>query len=499
MNRRADLRLFAAVLLALAAAGCRTAYTPENQAELARLYYSGDVEGAARCASAISESEKDETSGPALLWHLEAGSVNLDAGRYGESKRCLERAEKLLYLFDGSSPRFHRPGLRTYRGTRSDRLLLHLLKGFNYLEENRLEDFLVEIRRLRTEQFRYVLDEADPGIRAYEAKNSGRSGVHPLAMRTLAAGRGDKSLIFRASQLNDAYLEYSRRRRPLLPLLYNPLAFYLSALGYVFENDYEEAVIDFRYLLMLDPKNRLYRQDCASLLRALGDGLPESLKGTPQGDVPDDQVVCFIVGRGVPDAWASRRLTYKLPGKVPTDWSFSYPDYHAQSDPGFSVLLGGKTAAAGTHLADLSEIANEEYWQLTFPGMVDRAYKATLAMTAAHEAAKASLAAALAMPSSDYKPIAVASARMGVAATSRAAISEREWRRWITLPRSYSVAHVRLPLPGSSRRMTLAVNTSDGRTQNFGLDFAPETNRAVVYLREIGNGKFVLKKWESME
>ena len=47
--------------------------------------------------------------------------------------------------------------------------------------------------------------------------------------------------------------------------------------------------------------------------------------------------------------------------------------------------------------------------------------------------------------------------------------------------------------------MTLAVNASDGRTQNFELDFAPETNRAVVYLREIGNGKFVLKKWESME
>lgn len=499
MDRRSDLRLIAAALLAFAAAGCRTAYTPQNQTELARLYYSGDVKGAARYASAVSDDEKDETSGSALLWHLEAGSVNLDAGRYDESKRCLERAEKLLYLFDGSSHRFHRPGLATYRGTRSDRLLLHLLKGFNYLEENKLEDFLVEIRRLRTEQFRYVLTEADPGLRSYEEKYSGRSGIAPLAMRSLASGRGDKSRIFAASQLNDAYLEYSQRRRPMLPLLYNPLAFYLSALGYVFENDYEEAVIDFRYLLMLDPKNRLYRQDCASLIRALGDRLPDQLEGAPQGDVPDDQVVCFIVGRGFPDAWASRRLTYRLPGKVPTDWSFSYPDYHRQTDPGFAVLIGGRTAATGAHLADLSEIVNEEYWQLTFPGMVDRAYNATVAMTAAHEAAKASLAAALAMPSSDYKPIVVAAARASVAATSRARVTETEWRRWITLPRSYSVSHVRLPKPGSSRRMTLSVNAADGGTQKFELDFSPETNRAVVYLREIGNGKFVLKKWESME
>jgi len=500
MEKKLDLRLIAAAgLLLLLAAGCRAVHTPAHQQELARLYYGGDVAGAARYASAISGEEKDNTSGQALLWHLEAGSVNLDAGNFKESQSCLERAEKLLYLFDGSAPRFHRPGPGTYRGTRSDRILLHLLKGFNYLEENKLEDFLVEIRRLRAEQFRYVLDEADPGIRLYEAKNSGRSGVVPFAMRDLAAGKGEKSLIFRAAQLNDAFLEYSQRRRPRLPLLYNPLAFYLSALAYAFDNDYEEAVIDFRYLLMLDPLNPLYRQDCAALLTALGDGLPEELKGTPKTAAPDDQVVCFIVGRGCPDAWASRKLTYLLPGKVPTDWSFSYPDRRPQKDPGFSVQCGGRTVAAGSHLADLSEIANEEYWQQIFPGMVDRAYKATLAMTAAHTAAKASLATALAMPSSDYKPIVVAAARASVAATSRASVNQLEWRRWITLPRSYSVAHVRLPLPGSSRKMTLAANTDGGSVQTFDLDFAPETNRAVVYLRDIGNGRFVLKKWESME
>jgi len=487
-----------AVATAFFAVGCRSDYNAANQQALADKYYSGDIKGAAEYAASISDAERDETKHSALLWHLEAGNTNLDAGNYEESLRCLNRAEKLIYLIDGSSPRFHRPGLMTYHGTRSDRLLLHLLKGFNYLAEGSTEDFLVEIRRLRAEQFRYVLDEADPELRIYEAAHCGNVGVPPMAMRKILGDR-DKNAIFGASGLAGAYTEYSQRRRPQLPLLYNPLAFYLSALGYAIDNEYEEAVIDFRYLLMLDPDNRLYREDCAALIRALGDKLPDTLQNVRKTAVPADQTVCFIVARGCPDGWENRRLTYVLPGKVPTDWSFSFPAYRKADDPGFSVQCGGAEIAKGEHLVDLSEIVNEEFWQYTFPRMVDRAYAATLAMTVAHESAKAALVAALASPKSDYKHLVVASARLAVAATSRAFVSELEWRRWVTLPRSYSVAHVQLPPRGTPRKMTLVANGSDGKKENFELEFSPEANRAVVYLREVNQGKYVLKKWESMQ
>lgn len=494
---RGNLLLFAAGVLMLAA-GCRTAYTESDQNGLAESYYCGDFAAAASRAAAISEEEKSETSLHALLWHLEAGNANLDAGNYKESLRCLERAEKLLYLFDSGARHFQRPGMSTYRGARSDRLLLHLLKGFNYLADGSLEDFMVEIRRLRAEQFRYVLTEASPELRRYEAVNFGKKGVAPWAMRNLLRD-SDKKSIFQQSGLSDGYTEYSERRRPELPLFYNPLAFYLSAIGYAFDGEYEEAVIDFRYLLMLDPGNQLYRQDYAALLRALGDPLPKDFGPVFRSTVPDDQVVYFVVARGRPDGWKSRQLTYQLPDKVPTDWSFSFPDYHKSGDdPGFSVRCGAMRVA-GTHLADLSDIMNEEYWQKIFPEMVDRAEQATEAMTAANKSAKASLAAALALPQSDYKALAVAAATAAVAATSRASVTEQEWRRWITLPRSYSVAHIALPPQGRSRKMTLAVNSSAGKKTRFELDFAPETNRAVVYLREVDNGKFALKNWESRE
>ena len=250
---------------------------------------------------------------------------------------------------------------------------------------------------------------------------------------------------------------------------------------------------------MLDPDNKLYRQDCAALLRALGDKLPDQLSDVERTAVPADQSVCFIVARGCPDGWQDRNLTYHIPGCVPTDWTFSYPAFHPIDDPGFSVRNENTVLATGAHLADLSEILNEEFWQRDFPGMIDRACKATEAMTVAHDAAKASLAAALAMQNSEYKPLIVANARAAVAATSRAFVREREWRRWVTLPRSYSVAHVQLPPPGASRKLVLALNTANGETKEFEVNIAPEINRAVVYLREINQDKYLLKKWESME
>ena len=487
-----------AAAAAFVAAGCRSEFGAAHQQALAERYYGGDVEGAAKYAAAISDAERNETTRSALLWHLEAGNTNLDAGDHTESMRCLNRAEKLIYLIDGTSPRFHRPGLPTYRGTHSDRLLLHLLKGFNYLADGKVEDFLVEIRRLRAEQFRYVLDEADPEVRMYETAHFGSAGVPTMAMGKILGDR-DKSAIFGASGLSGEFTEYSRRRRPMLPLLYNPLGFYLSALGYAIDNEYEEAVIDFRYLLMLDPENKLYRQDCAALITALGDKLPDELRNVEKTAVPADGTVCFIVARGCPEPWESRRVVYLVPGHVPTDWSFSYPVYRPVSDPGFSVRCGDAVLATGSHLVDLSEILSEEYWQYVFPGMVERAYAATLAMTVAHRSAQASLATALAMPNNEFKSLAVASARLAVAATSRAAWRELEWRRWVTVPRCYSVAHVQLPPGGSSRKMTLVVNFADGAPASFELDFSPETNRAVVYLRDLGQGNHVLKNWESME
>lgn len=491
--------LCAGIAVLALSAGCSSVNFESKQAELAQLYYQNDLSGAAELAGKMSDDFGDVDNDEALLWHLEAGNVYLDLGDYRESMRALNRAEKLLYLYDGyGHPILQHPGQALYSGYRSDRLLLHLLKGFNYLSQGKVEDFLVEIRRLRAEQFSYILNFADPEIRIYEKQNSGKENIAPLAMKRILSD-SSRAPIFKAAKLDEAYIEYSQRRRPQLPLYYNPLVFYLSVLGYTFDREYEEAKIDLEYLLQLDPENRIYRNDAAKVVLALGDQL--SLSAEERGELiplPDDQVLCVIVGRGKPDGWGERATDFELSGQVPTDWTFSYPQYQAFTDPGFEVINVEGKSFRGEKLADLSQIINEEYWQWMFPKMVDSAYRATVAMTVAHTTALASLAAAQAIQDEGIRAIAVASAAVAVAATERAYVKDTEWRRWITLPRSYSLTHLPLPADPAARKFTLKLDLGQ-EVKEETITIAPDTNRAVVYVRILDDGKYILKCWESME
>lgn len=481
--------------------GCSTTINSEKkQQELDQLYYSNKLADAAKLAGEMSDALRDLDNNEALLWHLEAGNVYLDAGDFKKSMAALNRAEKLLYLLDGSGrPMFHRPGLKFYRGSRSDRLLLHLIKGFNYLSVGKIEDFLVEIRRLRSEQFTYILNYADPEILKYEQANSGKPNITPLAMKRLFKD-SELLTIYQESKIEDAFLEYSQRRRPLLPLFYNPLAFYLSVIGYTFDREYEEAKIDLEYLMKLDPENLLYLNDAKAITIALGDNInlsPEERKAVIPA--PDDQVICVIVGRGKPEAWKTKGVSFQLKDQVPTDWDFSYPLYHSFSDPGFSVKTPDGTIFNGIPLADLSQIQNEEYWQWMFPLMAENACKETKKMTVAHNAALASLDAANSLDESFFKDIAVTSAEIMVESTERAEVDDSEWRRWITLPRCYSFAHFPLTTSLTDRKFTISLTLSDGSIKEETLTLGADTNRAVVYIRVLDDDKYILKCWESME
>lgn len=123
-------------VLAALLCGCRTDYTRSDQEHLRTLYYSNRLADAAAFSMKMSDAEDGETSRNALLWHLEAGSVNLDAGNFDDALTALERAEKLLWLFDRQGHiRCHEPGALTYRGYRSDRMILGMLKFFAYFSK----------------------------------------------------------------------------------------------------------------------------------------------------------------------------------------------------------------------------------------------------------------------------------------------------------------------------------------------------------------------------
>ncbi|GEM_PF-4679125 len=491
-------KIVSIISLVVLIAGCSTTYTQEDQEKLAQLYYSGEVEKAAILATKISEDLAGQDDERALIWHLEAGSVNLDAGRYPEAIAALNRAEKTIYLFDGwGVSLYHLPNPAVYTGTRTDRLMLHLLKGFYYLSQNSLEDALVEIRRLRVEQFRYILQEVDQEVFAYEKENSGKV-VDPLYMAQIFQDSMTKS-IFDQLDVNDAYTEYQQRRRPQLPLFCNPIAFYLSCLGYCFDREYQDAVVDMRYLVLLDLKNTLYQEDYAALCRALGDPVPREVAHAAKRPVPDDQVVCIFWASGKPDGWGLVTKTYELDGCVPTDWQLSYPEYTSEKTSPFSAGWRNEPRRTASKLADLSEVMRDEYWQQDFPRLLAHAKRSTIQMTVSHDAALVALAAASAIPETTIQLTAMASAGVAVAATSRAYVNNAEWRRWITLPRHYYAMHLPLPPEPGKRVLQITPPRTSACQEKLTLQFSPDTNRAIVYIRELPTGQLLVKNWESNE
>ena len=487
--------LWMAGVLAALLCGCRTDYTRSDQEQLRTLYYSNRLADAAAFSMKMSDAEDGETSRNALLWHLEAGSVNLDAGNFDEALTALERAEKLLWLFDRQGHiRCHEPGALTYRGYRSDRMILGMLKFFAYFSKGELEDALVEVRRIRSGQYQYLLRESDPHLREYDRENYGKK-VPPYRIGQLMRDNLNRGT-FEAAGMQKEFGEYHDRLRPQLAALFNPLAFYLSAVGYYWDNEFDEAALDLKYLHQLQPGNELFNRDYATVLRLLDEKLPPELEKTkPWNYSLTDDLAVVILAQGVPPGWKDRRATVRLPDYVPGHWKFSEPEFVSSAGLRLSAAGGGETFR-GSELADLNAVFRDEFWQLTMPSLVRSASAAIKAMTAENNRAKVALAALLASKDFEGKALAVAAAQARVASTSSVSIDETDWRRWVTVAQQYQVLH--LPIP-QDRKVTVEVADAKGKTLfRRQLEFDRDTTRAVVYVREIG-GKFHLKQWSTME
>ena len=342
---------------------------------------------------------------------------------------------------------------------------------------------------MRQSQYRFLLNDADKAMLEYNRKNSGRD-VPPYRMKTEVFDDKTNNSAFGLVKVLPDYQEYNSLRRPVYSAMFHPLAFYLSAVVYYWDNDWDEAAIDLKYLYEMQSGNELIRRDYATVLKLLDEPYPDSLKNAaPWSYSLCDDIVFVIVADGRAPAWTTRSVSFQIPGMVPAKWRFPILE-KASSMPASTVTVsaGGRQEPLYA-LADLHQIFNDEYWQLTMPEMIRRAVNAIRKQTQAHTAAKASLAAAIAAPDYEGKAIAVAAAAAAVAATRDISMNDSDWRRWATVPRRFMVTH--FPIP-EDRKVTLALD----RTQTVVLK--PETHRAVIYIRKLDNA-YVPHVWESSD
>ena len=146
--RSVRLAFTCGLLVLLAILGCATYY--EKSAKFQERFVRGELEDANKI---LDKNKGAETSKDRLLYFLQKGVVLQMLGRYEESNGFLERA----YLFAEDVQKNYvteavalltNPTVVPYRGEDFELVQIHYYKALNHLMLGRLDDALVECRRI---------------------------------------------------------------------------------------------------------------------------------------------------------------------------------------------------------------------------------------------------------------------------------------------------------------------------------------------------------------
>jgi hypothetical protein len=139
-----------------------------------------------------------------------------------------------------------------YRGMYLDRVMLNAYKALNYFAINDVPSAHVELRRMREAQQKVVrkfddeLRASEQEIAEYNLKNQQKSRSLGNQNTTVSF-----SSIVKNPVVNEAYVVSEAKANKLYGNLGNPFVSYFSAIGYLLENNYGEALVDFRNLLAI--------------------------------------------------------------------------------------------------------------------------------------------------------------------------------------------------------------------------------------------------------
>ncbi|MEW6443308.1 MAG: hypothetical protein AB1640_20420 [bacterium] len=452
MNRRCCFLL--ACFLSLSAQGCSTftSYPERIQGPL-ESFQSGKLEGSFKEVEGRWDKRLDK-----LVWLLEGAMVLHTDGRLEQSNEVLARSEELIEHYEqkavvsvtdtasqGASLVLNEKTI-PYEGEPFEKVLVNTYKAMNDLFLRRYEEARVEIRRsfARQQENRRRHEEE---MRRLEAR-ARRERVEP-----------------------DAYIRgtepYYRDQQEILRRVKNPyedpFAYYLSALIYELNGEYNDAYIDLERIQEIRPGVPCVEDDLLRMASQAGlsDAYrtwSEALKRTARVPGKDQAEVFVFFETGM----APRKQEIRVPLPIPNVGilSLALPKYaHVPSRIAQAALYGpdGSLLGETSVLTDLEAVAVRN--------LDDR------------------------MPALLIKQVLRASAKGAVAATAQdqggalgaLAANVYNWvseqadlRCWTTLPRTLQAA--RMSLPAGRHDLVLAFRDAGGQRlqdQPFSVEARP--------------------------
>ncbi|WP_300370711.1 hypothetical protein [Methyloprofundus sp.] len=457
-------------------------------------YYSGNVSLAAKDFTEKSEGHID--TGDELMWTLEAGTANYSASEYQSSMREFERSEALIHDFDrravinaraagseiGSA--LTNPNALPYQGMYLDRVMLNAYKALNYFTLNDPAGAQVELRRMREAQKQVVRKFSDE-IRTSQKEIDAQVQKNQQQSRSMGNQNTNMSFatIVKVPAVNEAYRTSASKSNKRYGSLVNPFVSYFSALGYLIDNNYAEALVDFRNLYRMNPNNQLVQRDYVSAANRIGSEIPAHLKDLRPYEYPlNNKIVYVILFNGRAPALKQEKFQIILPYVGYTGIAFPRYEYFPALLPGLDVgytYNKKKLSVRTEQVADFDAIMSQEYHD-KLPSMITRLVISTLTK----ELASYAIVDAARQSGSN----GAENAAYALTGIYKFMFNTADTRGWETLPKEVQIAHVPMPDNG-----LLKINAIGSAGQSKKIALKKDTNIALIYIRALSPKNLIYK------
>ncbi|MDD2479965.1 MAG: hypothetical protein PHS31_08740 [Victivallaceae bacterium] len=413
-----------------------------------------------------------ENSGDEVMWRLEAGAFNFNTGNYSASIEHFQRAEKLIAEYDeraivsmrdtASEGAMALTNLNAlpYRGFCRDRIALSIFKALGYLGNRNEDAFRAQLRRLRDEQ-KKVMEDYQKFFAAAQAEVQAVKGKNPKAVQDV--GESDDAIIKKtnSTEFKEGLTQLKTVANRGYGGFLNPAAIFLSGLGSIRDENYENAQIDFQRLYEAMPDNRLFQKYYVTVLKAANREIPQNLKTIEPFAFPLDRDCVYLIFANGRSA-ALKQIAIYFP--IMTAWPMC--EYYPAPYQKLQVVAAGNKYET-VLLSNMDGIMAQEFNE-RLSGIITR----IVISTALKEAG--SYGATYAVGQANWM------AGLAVYLSSvfyRAAFNTADTRSWEILPKEFQLTQ--FPVP-ADRKIIIKPDGNSEKTQTVTLP--PECRSAIVYV-----------------
>lgn len=416
-----------------------------------------------------------------LMWRLEAGSFYFHLGKFQECIEQLKQAEELINDYDERAKISIRDtgaelgaavtnmNVLPYRGYCRDRLVLSIYKSLAYLGMEKQDAARAQLKRLRNEQKKVQEDHRD----FFEQESREIEKQRKKHGDLVARAEENFKNSYRAE--NQSYSSAVQQAGAVAHKGYgnvlNPAAIFLSGLGNIYDDNFENARIDFKRLYEAMPQNPMICRYYTTILRKTGREVPSGLDSFTSYPFPLNRncaYVLFANGR------SAAFQEYAVSGAVMTAWPVCtfYPAPYRHLN-----VVSGNQVYTTTILANMDAVLAQEFEE-RFPGIITRIIINTMIKEAAYYTSLALI------QNSDMddtaKQLTLAAAAIG-GTGYRAVMNTADTRSWEILPKEFQLTQIPIP-----EDRTLELQLNGKRDHNIQLKIPRDFDSVILFVNAPG-------------